>query len=249
MDLLFFLRKRIIYCSYAFAISRSSGFFIPKVGVCFQRGKVSDVRAIGEEDGNECGGRGKVSEWDRKDGELIGMTSRTRQFVLRPRLRTSLLPCPAMARAPPPSKATGRKCTCGCKTTSVTTMNRHMRQHAQRLNIKTTHLASLTAVFHPRPPAANRSHLPAMDMNQDDDLTGSGGQVGGLGGVPGVSTSWLNDSEADDSDSDEVSEGMMVDFDSDEFEGDEDAGCCETGEGRGPLEFELRAAKAGNVHS
>ena len=88
-----------------------------------------------------------------------------------------------------------------------------------------------------------------MDVDHNDDLVGPGGQVGGSGAIPTASTSRLDDGGTDDGDSDEASEGMVVDFDSDEFESDEDAGRCEMGEGRGPLEFELRAAKAGNVHS
>ena len=66
--------------------------------------------------------------------------------------QSSKLPfsCLTMAHAPPPSKATGWQCICGCKMTNVRTMNKHMKKHAQQLNIKTTHLASLTAVFHPK---------------------------------------------------------------------------------------------------
>ena len=137
-------------------------------------------------------------------------------------------------------------------------MRRHLRQHAQQLNIKTTHLASLTAVFHPkkrpRRPAMNRSHLPVMDVDEDNNLAGPGGQADDSEVVPEASTSRLRDSGTDDSNnsnSDEASEGMMEDLedlDSDEFQSDDDVGRCETGEGRGMLDFELGAARAGNVH-
>ena len=58
----------------------------------------------------------------------------------------------------------------------------------------------------------------------------------------------LGDAGAVDSDridSDEMSEGGLEDFDSEEFESsDEDLGC-EMMDHQVPLEFELRAAKAG----
>jgi hypothetical protein len=130
-------------------------------------------------------------------------------------------------------------------------MNRHLKQHSQRLNIKTTHLASLTAIFRPKkqpkPPTANRSHPPTADMNQDDHLAGPGGSEV----TPEVSTSQPGDIRSDDgtgSDGDEMSEGAFGDPDSDEFESDEEDLGCETTEGRVPLDFELNAAKAGNVH-
>lgn len=134
-------------------------------------------------------------------------------------------------------------------------MNRHMKQHSQRLNIKTTHLASLTAVFHskkkPRPPTTNHSRPPVTDTGPGDHLAGPSGQVNGPGIIPEVPIPQPEDDgrtdESDESDSDQMSEGMLVDLDSDEFESDEDVGR-EMGEGRGPLEFELRASNAGNVH-
>lgn len=124
-----------------------------------------------------------------------------------------------------------------------------MRLHSQRLNIKTTQLASLTAVFRskkqPRLPATDR-----MDIDQDDYLAGPSGQANGSDIAPEVPTSRLDDSESDRScrsDGNETSEGMLGDSDSDEFESEQDVSRCEMGEGRGPLEFELRAAKAGNI--
>ena len=130
-------------------------------------------------------------------------------------------------------------------------MNRHMKQHAQQLNIKTTHLASLTAIFHPKkrpkPPTTNDSYPPTTDMSRDDHLAGPGGSEV----TSEVPTSQLSDIRTDDgsrSNSDGMSEGVVGDSDSDEFESDEEDVVCEAREGRGPLEFELRAAKAGNVH-
>ena len=167
--------------------------------------------------------------------------------------RSSTLPFyhPAMARAPPPSGVAGRQCVCGCKTANIRTMNKHMKKHAQRLNIKTTHLASLTAVFHPkkqlRPSTTN-----AMDTSQDNCLAGPSGQADGTGVVPEVPAPQFNYCGTDDSDESDDSglgaNGTLPDSDSDEFESNEDPGQCKAGEGRGPLEFELRTAKAGDIH-
>ena len=134
-------------------------------------------------------------------------------------------------------------------------MNRHMRGHAKQLNIKTTHLASLTAVFHsrkqPRPPTTSSPHPPATDTEQGNNPAGPSGQDNSSEVPPEVLMSRLGDAGADDSDridSDEMSEGGLEDFDSEEFESsDEDLGC-EMRDHQVPLEFELRAAKAGNVH-
>lgn len=103
----------------------------------------------------------------------------------------------------------------------------------------------------PRLPTANRPHPPAADTNQDGDPAGSSGQVNSLDASPGVPTSRLGDVGTDDcngSDSNGMSEGALGDFDSDEFEssGEEDVGC-ETRDSPVHLEFELSAAKAGNV--
>ena len=125
----------------------------------------------------------------------------------------------------------------------------------KQLNIKTTHLASLTAVFHSkkksRLPAVSRSHPPMTNTNQDDSLTESSGQVDSSEVPPEVPTLRLGDVGADDSDkinSDEMSKGGLEDFDSEEFESlDEDLGC-KMRDHQVSLEFELRAAKAGNVH-
>ena len=89
-----------------------------------------------------------------------------------------------------------------------------------------------------------------MDTNRDDGLTESSGQVTDLEDCP-VPVSQLSNAGADDrngSDSDEMSDRMLEDFDSDEFESSDEEGLsCETRDAQVPLEFELSAAKAGNV--
>jgi len=131
-----------------------------------------------------------------------------------------------------------------------------MKKHSQRLNIKTTQLASLTAVFHSkkrRPPTIDNSHLPAMDVDEEGSPPEPDTQVGGSEAVPEGSIPQSDGSETDDdcddSDGDGTSEGLLVDSDSeDEFESDDEnvGGRGDgVGSGRGPLEFELRAAEAG----
>jgi len=161
-----------------------------------------------------------------------------------------------MARAPPPSRVTERRCICGCKTTNTRTMNKHMKTHSQRLNIKTTQLASLTAVFHSkkrRTPTADNSHLSAMDVDEEGHLPELDTQIGGLEAISEGPALQSDGSEIDDGDSSDggcTDEGLLVDSDSeDEFESDgENAGGHGdgVGKGRGPLEFELRAAEAGS---
>ena len=56
-DSLDFLRKYMIQASFAFATSKSCAFVIPVDGVSFQRGPLTDVRAIGGEDGDKQEGR------------------------------------------------------------------------------------------------------------------------------------------------------------------------------------------------
>ena len=89
-----------------------------------------------------------------------------------------------------------------------------------------------------------------MDTNRDDGLTESSGQVTDLEDCP-VPVSQLSNAGADDrngSNSDETSDRMLEDFDSDEFESSDEEGLsCETRSAQVPLEFELSAAKAGNV--
>ena len=134
-------------------------------------------------------------------------------------------------------------------------MNKHMREHSRRLSIKTTRLASLTAVFclkrQPRLPTTGRSHPPTTEANEADDCKRPDSPVGGSEVIPEEQTLQPNDSGADDSngsDGGEVNEEMFLDLDSDEFKSDEeDIGCDATGDGRGLLEFELRAAEAGKV--
>ena len=133
-------------------------------------------------------------------------------------------------------------------------MNRHMRGHAKWLNIKTTHLASLTAVFHSKkrskPPAASHSHPLVTDTNRDNSLTKSSGQVTDLEDCP-VPMSQLSNAGVDDhngSDSDEMSDWMLEDFNSDEFKSSDEEGLsCKMRGAQVPLGFELSAAKAGNV--
>jgi hypothetical protein len=48
-------------------------------------------------------------------------------------------------------------------------MNKHTKAHSQQLNIKTTQLASLTAVFHSKkrpPPAEGSAPTPGMGMDE-----------------------------------------------------------------------------------
>ena len=142
-------------------------------------------------------------------------------------------------------------------------MNKHLKEHSQRLNIKTTQLASLTAVFHSkkqRRPAVDNPYLSAMDIDKEGPLPEPNSQVGGLEAIPGEPTTQGdgsktdNDNDSDDnngSNSDGASEELLTDLDSgDEFESDEEdiSGCRDgTGKGQGLLEFELRAAEAGSV--
>jgi len=131
-----------------------------------------------------------------------------------------------------------------------------MKTHSQRLNIKTTQLASLTAVFHSnkrRTPTADNSHLSAMDVDEEGHLPELNTQIGGLEAIPEGPALQSDSSEIDDGDSSDggcMGEGLLVDSDSeDEFESDgENAGGHGdgVGKGRGPLEFELRAAEAGS---
>jgi hypothetical protein len=134
-------------------------------------------------------------------------------------------------------------------------MNKHMREHSRRLSIKTTRLASLTAIFRSKKqqksPATGHSHPPTTDAVEANDHDGPDGLVGSLEVVPEEQTLQLDDSGADDNDGSDGNggnEGTLMDFNSDEFESDEESvGCDVTEEGRGLLEFEMRAADAGNV--
>ena len=137
-------------------------------------------------------------------------------------------------------------------------MNKHMKTHSQRLNIKMTQLASLTAVFHSkkqRPPVADNPHLSMMDI--DEEGSDPGHQAGGSEAIPTRPASRFDGNETNDGDSGDddnaLSEGPLADSDSgDEFESDdENLGDRRNGaeKGQGPLEFELRAAEAGSVQS
>ena len=159
----------------------------------------------------------------------------------------------AMARPPPPSGVARWRCICGCKTANVRTMNRHMKKHTQWLNIKTTHLMSLTAVFHTKErPRAGCSHPPAAGSTESNHLAPPSGEVDGLGVTPEELALQPNDSGMDDgsgSDDNESSDRIPANSDSDEFKSDDDLGHCEMEEGQRSLEFELWVAKAGNTPS
>jgi hypothetical protein len=148
--------------------------------------------------------------------------------------------------------------------TNTRTMNKHMKKHSQRLNIKTTRLVSLTAVFHSknqRPPTVDASRLPAMDLDGEGYPPEPDTQVGGSEAIPEGPTSQSDSSETNDGDDGDdgdgdgdgggTDEGLLVDLDSgDEFESDDENISSHgdgVGNGRGPLEFELRAAEAGSV--
>ena len=131
-----------------------------------------------------------------------------------------------------------------------------MKKHSQQLNIKTTQLASWTAVFHSKKqrPAAEVSHLSAMDVDKPEPDA----QVGGLEAIPEGPTLQFDGGETDDDDDsdngdgDGTGEGLLVDSDSeDEFESDDDENIGGHGgqaeNGRRLLDFELRAAEAGSV--
>lgn len=160
-----------------------------------------------------------------------------------------------MARAPPPTGGIERRCVCGCRTKNVRTMNKHMKQHSQRLNIKTMKLASLTAIFRSKkkrtPPTSRKTNPPAMDLDEEEHLPG-GGQENNSEAVFEGLTLQSDGNETDDQGSDDddgTSEGMLVDSESeDEFESGEEWTESREGEvetNQRLLEFEVRAAEAG----
>jgi hypothetical protein len=148
-------------------------------------------------------------------------------------------------------------------------MNKHMKQHSQRLNIKTTRLASLTAIFHRKkqvPYKVGETPSSTMDVDNTINPPEQDSQAGGLETIPqGPATPYNNgdddsDDDDDDDDDDEVdgsrdhdngggggNGGSLMESDSDEFESDEE------GVSRGDLyradwgtlDFELKAAEAG----
>jgi hypothetical protein len=132
----------------------------------------------------------------------------------------------------------------GCKTTSVKMMNKHMKQHSQWLNIKTTRLASLTAIFCRKkqvPYKVGETPMSTMDVDNTVHLPEQDSQAGGLETIPrGPATPYDNDNDGnDDSDDDEDDEdetdsnrdhnggggggngGLLMELDSDEFKSDE----------------------------
>ena len=138
-------------------------------------------------------------------------------------------------------------------------MNKHARQHSQKLNIKTTQLASLTAVFRRKkrvPRAVEETPTSAMDVDDTVHPPEHDGQAGCLETITQEPTFLSDDNETDndgggDSDRNGGSEEGFTNSDSeDEFESDEEGVGCR-GDGprvnQGSLEFELRAAEAGNI--
>ena len=131
-----------------------------------------------------------------------------------------------------------------------------MKEHSQRLNIKTTQLASLTAVFRRRkraPSVAHKAPRTAMDVGEVVLLPEHDSQVGDLEAIPREPAALSGGDETDDAGSSSGMEGSLEDLDSEnEFESDEEdvAGKRDGARGgRGVFDFELRAAEAGNVLS
>ena len=181
------------------------------------------------------------------DGENTGCIL---EFVIH------LLPPPSMVRAPIPGAAKQRRCTCGCNTTSIKTMNKHMNEHSRRLNIKTTQLASMTAVFHSKkrgPPAADKAPATKTDVDGAVPPPEPDSQVHDPEATTREPAAPHNGNETDEagsSDNDNRMEGPLVDSDSgDEFESEVESvdGMDEAKEDRRTLDFELRAAEAGSV--
>lgn len=152
---------------------------------------------------------------------------------------------------------TERRCICGCKTTSIKTMNKHMKQHSQRLNIKTMRLASLTAIFRRKKPAPRAAEVTPISRTSVDDVAQSQDiEMGDLEVIPHETASAYDGDETDDSSDKEHNdrngdeEPMVVSDSEDEFESereDVDPVGNECGADRGILEFELKAAEAGKV--
>ena len=130
-------------------------------------------------------------------------------------------------------------------------MNKHMKAHSQRLNIKTTRLASLTAIFRRKKKVPRVAEVvpsvPGMRADSPNNRVHN---------TTPHELTFLHDDDEMDVDgnggsecrSENENEGPLVDLDSeDEFESDEEGvdggdGC---GPGQGMLDFELKAAEAG----
>lgn len=159
-----------------------------------------------------------------------------------------------MVRAPIPG-ATKRRCTCGCNTTSIKTMNKHMKEHSQLLNIKTMQLASMTAVFRSKkraPPTTDEAPTTTMDMDEVAHPPEQDSQVGGSEVIPqelAVSNGNKTDSASSSNGNNETGRSLVDSDSGDEFESEEESAdrMDEDREDWGTLEFELQAAKAGNV--
>ena len=136
-------------------------------------------------------------------------------------------------------------------------MKRHVKEHSQRVNIKTTRLASLTAVFRPKKRAfPTTGTVPTTSVDIDGMVCppgeGQDTQVEDLEVTAQESPLPSDGDETDNngSDGDRRAEESYTYSDSeDDFESDE--GGVDEMDGveidRGILEFELRAAEAGNV--
>jgi len=146
-------------------------------------------------------------------------------------------------------------------------MNKHMKEHSRGLNIKTTRLATLTAIFrskkHLPPRVADDTPMPAMDVDNTVHTPERDIQMDDLEAISHGLTS-LYDNDDDDDDDDEIDGGCdgntngrrsedeapAMDSDSeDEFESDEEmddrgVGC---GTNQKMLDFEIKAAEAGSV--
>ena len=81
-------------------------------------------------------------------------------------------------------------------------MNKHMKLHARRLNIKTTELANMTAVFRLKkrtpPAAADSPDPPAMDVDEEGCLPEPDIQVGDLEAISEEPTLQSDSDETDD---------------------------------------------------
>ena len=136
-------------------------------------------------------------------------------------------------------------------------MKRHVKEHSHRVNIKTTRLASLTAIFRPKKrayPTTDKAPATSMDTdgmtyppNEAPDVQVEDPEVIARESALLSDGDEMGDASSDD---DERVEGLYTYSDSeDDFESN-DGDVDETDEvevDRGILEFESRAAEAGNV--
>jgi len=131
-------------------------------------------------------------------------------------------------------------------------MNKHTRRHSQQFNIKTTRLASLTAIFRRKKQAPRATEVAPTTAIMDVDPPEQGDR---MGDINPRETTFLNDDNGTDSDSDNGSDGtreneLVAESDSeDEFESDDE--CVDEEDGHRSshriLDFELKAAEAGSI--